>query len=134
MRNPDYLRDTHYRDSSRLRARIAFWDRFGEGGADRWTRWVFDRLEIPADANVLEIGCGTGGLWLGNADRVPAGWRITLSDLSEGMLAEARERLAAAGLAFDFTEANVQSLPFGDDRFDAIIANHMLYHDAVSRS
>ena len=96
MQNPDYLRDSHYRDSSRLSARIAFWERFSQGGKDRWPRWAFDHFEIPEVANILEVGSGRGDLWAANADRVPPGSRVTLSDLSAGMLAESQDRLAAA--------------------------------------
>ena len=52
-----------------------------------WFRWVFDALvKLPADARLLELGCGHGLLWKENIDRIPAGWHITLSDLSPGML------------------------------------------------
>ncbi|MDP1803965.1 MAG: class I SAM-dependent methyltransferase, partial [Acidimicrobiales bacterium] len=55
---------------------------------------------------------------------------LVLTDLSSGMVAEAKERVEATG-AFASVEARVAdlgSLPFDDASFDRVIANHMLYH------
>ncbi|MEZ4769667.1 MAG: class I SAM-dependent methyltransferase [Caldilineales bacterium] len=81
---------------------------------------------------VLDIGCGPARLWCDQLARVPQTWQITLADLSPGMIDQARANLAAAGAANDhrflFRTADAQELPFGDDTFDAVLANHMLYH------
>ena len=44
--------------------------------------------------------------------------------------AEANLRAAGAGsdYRFHFRTADAESLPFDDDEFDAVLANHMLYH------
>jgi ubiquinone/menaquinone biosynthesis C-methylase UbiE len=67
-------------------------------------------------------------LWTKNAHRIPAGWNITLTDLSPGMLDEARRNLASVEHRFQFRAADAQNVPFEDAQFDAVIANHMLYH------
>jgi ubiquinone/menaquinone biosynthesis C-methylase UbiE len=74
------------------------------------------------------MGCGPGKLWLENAERLPPGWSVTLTDLSPGMLQEARRTLAGVGRRFGYTLADAQALPFPAARFDAVIANHMVYH------
>ena len=77
------------------------------------------------------MGCGPAGLWIENLDRLPPGWRVTLTDLSEGMVATARERLETAGApadTFTIQTADVESLPFANATFDVAVANHMLYH------
>jgi len=56
------------------------------------------------------------------------GWKITLSDLSPGMLDATWRNLVVTGRAFQFKEIDAQSIPFEDEAFDAVIANHMLYH------
>lgn len=86
--------------------------------------WVFERLRLAPGARVLECGCGDGALWINNINRLPEGARIVLSDLSEGMLAEAARALAR----FDRITADIMDLPFKDGVFDVVIANHMLYH------
>lgn len=55
-------------------------------------------------------------------------WRITLTDLSEGMVTEQRRTLSDP--RFTFAVADVEALPFADASFDLVIANHMLYHVA----
>jgi SAM-dependent methyltransferase len=121
--DPAYLRHDQYRTSGNLQARIDFHVRFRTNPYD-WQLWVFDRLRLPANARILEIGCGAGSLWLENRSRIPADWKITLSDLSAGMLARARRNLDFSR----FAALDAQDIPFSESRFDAVIANHMLYH------
>jgi ubiquinone/menaquinone biosynthesis C-methylase UbiE len=83
---------------------------------------------LPAQARVLELGSGNGLLWKENVRRIPIDWNITLSDLSSGMLDAAWRNLVVTGRAFQFKEIDAQSIPFDDETFDAVIANHMLYH------
>ena len=119
-----YLRDEQYRDDSNLRARIELHRRFSTA-PQPWHHWVFEHFDFPADAEILEVGCGPGELWLQNLDRIPEGWRLTLADLSEGMVERAREVL---GRRAEYKIADIQDLPFADASFDGVIANHMLYH------
>jgi ubiquinone/menaquinone biosynthesis C-methylase UbiE len=76
---------------------------------------------------VLELGCGPGYLWAANQDRLPQGVQLTLTDFSGGMVEEAHTRLAGRdGVSFKVVDA--QSIPYDDQHFDVVIANHMLYH------
>ncbi len=61
-------------------------------------------------------------------DRIPSTWDITLSDLSSGMLDSAWRNLVVTGRNYKFKEIDAQEIPFEDETFDAVIANHMLYH------
>ncbi|HWM89178.1 MAG TPA: methyltransferase domain-containing protein [Thermoanaerobaculia bacterium] len=116
-----YLRADQYRTVENLDARIRFHDRFSTN-PQRWPRWVFERLHAGPSARILEVGCGSGSLWEENRSRVPAGWKVVLSDFSPGMAAQARN------LSFPVAVLDVQALPFPELWFDAVIANHMLYH------
>lgn len=89
---------------------------------------MFDRLQLAADARVLELGCGPALLWRGNDDRIPSGWRIILSDFSSGMLEAARRVVARVDHGFEFAVVDATEIPFEAEQFDAVIANHMLYH------
>jgi len=123
-----YLKTDQYKDSSNLDARVAIHTHFSTNPYG-WMNWVFDRLlKLPEEVEVLELGCGPGYLWKENAHRIPSGWRITLSDLSAGMLDAAWRNLVVSGRAFQFKEIDAQHIPFADQTFDAVIANHMLYH------
>jgi ubiquinone/menaquinone biosynthesis C-methylase UbiE len=123
-----YLRSDQYRDSSNLDARVVIHQRFSTNPYG-WFKWVFDTLlKLPENAKILELGCGHGLLWKENIDRIPAGWNITLSDLSSGMLDAAWRNLVVSGRAFQFKEIDAQSIPFQNGTFDVVLANHMLYH------
>jgi ubiquinone/menaquinone biosynthesis C-methylase UbiE len=123
-----YLKTGQYRDSSNLDARVEIHKRFSTNPYG-WMRWVFDPLlALPANAQILELGCGPGYLWKENVDRIPSTWDITLSDLSPGMLDSAWRNLVVTGRNYKFIEIDAQEIPFEEETFDAVIANHMLYH------
>lgn len=125
--DPDYLQKQQYQDDRNLRARIELHERFSTNPYE-WQRWVFDQITLPTMAQVLELGAGPADLWAKNLDRIPAGWQITISDFSPGMVAQAEKRLFGGEHLFSFRQINAQDIPFADATFDAVIANHMLYH------
>jgi ubiquinone/menaquinone biosynthesis C-methylase UbiE len=123
-----YLTKDQYKDSSNLDTRIVIHQKFSTN-PQGWFNWIFDQLlTLPADANILELGCGTGEMWKQCAARIPAGWNIALTDLSDGMLDSAWRNLVVLGRGFKFEQLDAQSIPYADKTFDAVIANHMLYH------
>lgn len=125
--NQTYLLQHQYADASKLTARMALHERFSTN-RNNVSAWMFDQIELPPEARVLELGCGPGTLWTRNADRIPDGWDITLTDFSAGMLEEARRNLLDSGLTVRFAVVDAQDIPYASDSFDAVIANFMLYH------
>lgn len=115
-----------YEDDRNLNARIVIHARFSTNPYS-WSRWVLDQFSFPAEAHILELGCGPGNLWTTNRRRIMPGWRVTLTDFSRGMVGAARANLGEEG-AFVFSVADAQHIPYADNRFDAVMANHMLYH------
>ena len=125
MTDPQYLAK-QYQDASNLDARVRLHQRFSVNKYG-WHPWVFDHFDLPPRCRILELGCGPGYLWLDNLDRIPAGWEITLSDFSAGMLEQTRQHLKSRR-QFEYKVIDAQSIPFENEHFDAVIANHMLYH------
>ncbi|MFQ5400112.1 MAG: class I SAM-dependent methyltransferase [Anaerolineae bacterium] len=127
FQDTNYLRDEQYRDSGNLSARAGLHQRFSSNPTG-WHIWAFAQMALQPGECILECGCGPGWLWRRNLEHLPADCHITLTDLSPGMVTEAERTLAASGRLFQFMTVDIQALPFEDASFDAVIANHMLYH------
>jgi cyclopropane fatty-acyl-phospholipid synthase-like methyltransferase len=90
-----------------------------------------DRLSIDAGSEVLEVGSGSGGpaVYLAAA----RGCRITGVDINEHGVRNARALAESRGLAdrarFETVDAG-RPLPFGENRFDAIVSNDAMCHIA----
>lgn len=124
--DPSHLRQ-QYKTSSNLLSRASLHARFSTN-PENWFDWLFDRFDFPENATILEVGCGPGELWRANRHRLRDQWRITLTELSRGMVDAARNNVSHLPQVVDCRVADIQELPFADDEFDVVIANHMLYH------
>lgn len=123
--NLDSTSIKQYQDSANLSARADLHQRFSINPLS-WQSWVFDQLNLPNDCIILEVGAGPGYLWQQNRSRFST-WDIVLSDLSAGMLKEAKTALGnISGIRYAIHDAC--NIPFPASVFDAVIANHMLYH------
>lgn len=77
---------------------------------------------VAPGERVLDVGCGCGASALDAARRAAPG-QVVGVDLSEPMLARARERAAAAGLAnVRFERADAQVDDLGRDAYDVVIS------------
>lgn len=123
----NYLLNEQYHNASLFNARATLHARFSTNLVG-WHGWVFDQFDFPDRCRILELGCGPAQLWQQNLQNLKSGWDITLSDFSPGMLAEARRNMGDYAKYFRFEQIDAQAIRFGDARFDAVIANHMLYH------
>jgi ubiquinone/menaquinone biosynthesis C-methylase UbiE len=86
-------------------------------------------LELTADSQVLEIGCGSGRYALRVAAQV--GCRITGLDLNPHGIRNANQLASQAGLSSvaSFQECDVaKGLSFEDGAFDAVFSNDVLCH------
>lgn len=77
--------------------------------------------------SILDVGCGTGINLLEAARVLGPCRRLAGVDLSPGMLAVARRKAAAAGLAATFTVGDAEALELPDGSFDLVICNSA-YH------
>ena len=122
-----YLLNEQYKTAANLNKRISLHNRFSTNPYG-WFKWVFDNFHLPAMCRILELGCGSGDLWLQNLYRLPPDWQLFLSDFSGGMVRQARENLVGMRQACGFARIDAQALPFDDCRFEAVVANHILPH------
>ena len=127
LEDPEYLLKNQYQDAENLIARLRLHQQFSTNKYD-WFLWVFDQFEIHPQSQILELGCGTGDMWVENKHRIPSQWNITLSDYSQGMLFQAKMNLDNLSQKFDFAVINAQSIPYPDQSFDTVIANHVFHH------
>ncbi len=73
---------------------------------------------------VLDVGCGTGAMGLLFAEM---GHQVTGVDLSEGMMAKAREKAYAQKLSIDLIRGDAEHLLFNDGSFDVVVNRHLLW-------
>jgi SAM-dependent methyltransferase len=76
-----------------------------------------DACAVSAGQEVLDVGAGTGNFALACA-REGAG--VVASDLAPGMVELGRARTEAEGFDVEWVQADVEDLPFEDDRFDCV--------------
>ena len=83
---------------------------------------VVARLIRPGDT-VLECACGTGAIASAIA---PACARVVATDFSEGMLKQARKKLARFPHVV-VEQADITDLHYADDSFDAVVAANVIH-------
>jgi SAM-dependent methyltransferase len=77
---------------------------------------------VVPGSRVLDIGCGTGATTIAAARRAGPEGRVIGIDISEPMLALARERAARAGVAAQFLRADAQTAQLASASFDSLIS------------
>lgn len=113
----------HYKNATNLNIRISLHDQYSTNPMG-WFTWLFEQIDFSKVYRLLEVGCGNGKLW--SERKIDLRNReIFLTDASKGMVDEVRKRM---GQDFNCLVADVQSIPFKDDYFDALIANHVLFY------
>ena len=90
-------------------------------------QWCFNQMSFPKNARILELGCGTGKLWFKNKENIDKNLDITLSDFSKSMLKIAKDKLKDVDYDFKYEEINIENIPYEDESFDMVIAEHMIY-------
>ena len=84
-----------------------------------WKAAFVDRLAPKPGLKLLDLAGGTGDIAFRVLERVPSA-RVTIADLTFGMLSVGRDRAIDRGIQnLDLVCANAESLPFPDRSFDA---------------
>ena len=88
----------------------------------------YDLLRLQSGQRAIDVGCGLGKAACDMASRTaPEGQAIGF-DLSAAMIAEARRRAAALGVAATFQEASVEALPVESGTVHAYRAERLYQH------
>ena len=118
-----------YQNASNISARIQLHSKYSTN-KQSWFPWIFEQCHMENHSNVLEIGCGDGSLWLENKEKIPEQLHVVLSDISEGMLRDTRRMIHSniQNARFDFQVFDCERIPYPNDSFDLIIANHVLFY------
>ena len=97
----------------------------------RWIRhFVISQAVVLKDhGEAVDLGCGAGQLVMEMARKAP-GLHVTGIDLSEKLLADARQSAQQSGLEerVDFRLGNVEQIPFPDQSLDLVISTASLHH------
>lgn len=115
-----------YRNASNVSARIRLHKDYSQN-KQGWFPWIYEQCGISEHMRVLELGCGNGALWQENIERLPKNLTVLLSDISEGMLRDARRTLPDDG-RFSYQAFDCHDIPCEAGSFDLVIANHLLFY------
>ncbi len=116
-----------YQNASNISSRINLHSLYSVN-KEGWFPWIFTRCQIQPGMRILELGCGDGALWTQNLSRLPKDVHITLSDISEGMLRDARRAIGGKDPRFSFKAFDCHNIPSKLGTFDLVIANHVLFY------
>jgi ubiquinone/menaquinone biosynthesis C-methylase UbiE len=124
-----------------VRADQAFRERAGEAWVllqeqtdaqlDPFGRAAIEKLGLTSGARILDVGCGCGQTLLELAELAGPSGRVVGVDVSEPMLARARQRVVGHP-GVELCNANAQTHPFAAADFDALFSRFgvMFFEDA----
>ena len=133
-----------YQNSTNVSARINLHKLYSEN-EQGWFPWLYEEMELKSGMRILEVGCGNGALWTENLDKIPRGkgTEMILSDISGGMLQDAKRNIFGEdnnykrlkkdnsqklARVIKFQEFDCNNIPYSDESFDVVIANHTLFY------
>lgn len=116
-----------YQNATNISSRINLHSLYSQN-KQGWFPWIFEQCQIRPGLRILELGCGDGTLWTNNISLLPEDISITLSDISSGMLRDARRAIGSSDTRFSFRAFNCKKIPYKEESFDLVIANHVLFY------
>jgi ubiquinone/menaquinone biosynthesis C-methylase UbiE len=113
---------------ARLARRYDWQHRLITAAADERGRRIVVEATVREGDQVLDAGAGTGATGLMAARKAGMSGHVTLFDLSDDMLAVARDKAAREGLLdrLTFSTGDMVRLPFSDESFDVVLSTYSL--------
>lgn len=143
---------SQYRTGENTSVRISLHRDYGVN-KEGWFTWLYRQLDLQPNMRILELGAGNGELWKENLKILPQGAEIILSDISAGMMQDARNmldnqrmlearsrleqsRLEARSMpddvkslpVFSYEIFDCHQIPMKDVSFHRVTANHVLFY------
>jgi len=118
---------SQYKNANNISARIRL-HRLYSQNKQGWFPWIYEQCQIRPGMRILELGCGNGALWTENKALLPKQISILLTDISEGMIRDARRSVGPEDPRFAFQTLDCHDLPFPAESFDLVIADHVLFY------
>lgn len=115
-----------YRTGANTSVRIHLHKAYGVN-QEGWFPWLFRQMKMKNGMHVLELGCGNGEMWKMNLEQIPKDCRIVLSDISSGMIEDAKEKLGEKP-PFFYKTFDCHKIIGNDQEFDRIVANHVMFY------
>jgi len=95
-------------------------------------KWYAEQYQGTFDLRnvdeILEVGCGDGSLWKYIVNGTTFTPHVVITDFTELMLAACKENLSALHLNADYQTADIDTLPFSPETFNAVLAHKVIYH------
>ncbi|MGG4033469.1 class I SAM-dependent methyltransferase [Paenibacillus cisolokensis] len=95
---------------------------FSKSNVDFGSRLLIETMDVPLDAEVLDVGCGYGPIGLAAARLAPKG-RVTMIDINERAVELAKENAALNGISnVDIRQSDLFEAVRGRS-FDVVLTN-----------
>ncbi len=111
---------------SDLLARINIHEKFGARNIDDW---MIETVPLKEGMHILDVGCGAGKQCFSYFDTLHGNTQIVGGDVSEELLAKAKEENRRRGTDIVFTELDFNKpFAFDDDSFDLASCSFAIYY------
>lgn len=116
-----------YRETTNdLFTRINIHDSYGARDIDKW---MLEVLPLQPEMTILDVGCGAGKQCFSYLAHLSGKATITGGDVSEELLAKAREENQKLGNRVRFQSLNFnETFPFPDNTFDIVSCSFAIYY------
>lgn len=89
--------------------------------------FLFEKYDFKKNSKILEVGCGNAAQWYNHMEYLPNSSTLVLSDFSQAMISSIDKSITSKSNV-KIEVIDIDDIPYPNEFFDIVIANHMLYH------